>query len=64
MARHQHQWEPVATDYQAPPEFLTSVQGASADVLREAMFGVTIVTQRCTGCGWTDFSRTAGKVGE
>jgi hypothetical protein len=59
--RCRHQWEFVGAKYNQRDEGMRSVKGASEDMLREIMYGFTILTQRCTECGWIEVSRIAGK---
>jgi hypothetical protein len=56
-----HQWEFVGAKYNPRPEEMRSVKGSNPDLVREGVFGVTILTQRCTECGWIETSRVAGK---
>lgn len=31
------------------------------EIMRETLYGFTLLTQQCTECGWIATSRTAGK---
>lgn len=60
-ARCRHQWEFAGAKYDPPPDGLRSLRNSSEGLMREALYGVTILTQRCTECGWIETSRIAGK---
>jgi hypothetical protein len=59
--RCKHQWEFVGAKYNPRPDEMRNIKGANEALLREVLYGVTILTQRCTECNWVETSRVAGK---
>lgn len=62
FSRHQHHWEVIGSKYHQRDPSLRSVKNADADMFAEATHGFTLLTQRCTECGWVEGSRVAGEL--
>lgn len=63
--KHRHgPWEVVGVSYQ-PGRAAGSIEtwGPDSDrMYREAVYGVTTLTQRCTGCQWVTTTTEVGRV--
>lgn len=60
--KHEHQWKVTGAMFHPPNADLRSIRVESAQLLREALYGMTVVTQECESCGWVSTYRAAGKV--
>ncbi|HEY2086269.1 MAG TPA: hypothetical protein VGH54_09620 [Mycobacterium sp.] len=60
--KHQHAWKVAGGRYEPPVGRSFEVERISDQMLREMIYGVTTITQECTGCGWVATSREIGRV--
>jgi hypothetical protein len=63
-SRCQHAWKLIGVNYNEPPDGLMSVRNSSEEFAREAMYGVTTLTQRCEKCGWTEVTTQIGRTSD
>lgn len=62
--KHQHQWKVIGVRFHPRPEDLSRARwdpDPDLELIREVLYGFTLLTQQCTECGWVATSRTAGQ---
>jgi hypothetical protein len=57
-----HQWKLAGAKYNPRPEGLRNAKGNDPALVREAIYGITVLTQQCEHCGWIATSRAVGQV--
>jgi hypothetical protein len=62
MRQCRHRWELVSTQYQPPPSDLRKFHNATTDLALRLVYGQTVIRQRCTECGWTEYQTVKGKA--
>lgn len=59
--RHQHVWKDESASH-LPSDRPDSVRNVPPNLLRELVFGLTVVTQRCTECNELAYRKILGNV--
>lgn len=62
LFKHRHQWETVGHKFQPPITRRFELERISEETMSELLYGFTLLTQRCTECGWVEGSRVAGEL--
>lgn len=60
--KHEHTWKVTGALFHPPVTALTSIRVQSTALLRQALYGMTVVTQQCETCGWVSSTYHSGKV--
>ena len=63
---HSHNWKDEAEKYNPPSGRAFEVSGVTndvqADIIKKELYGFTVVTQKCEGCGKTRAYKVYGKT--
>lgn len=59
-----HKWETIGRNYNPPPKLTNfRMRGFMLDdEINKKLYGITVVTQRCTKCGKESHREVCGKV--
>lgn len=60
MIWHRHKWEASHVNFQPPIRLGFTAENLPAEVLQEILWGVTVLVERCNGCGKRQATRIVG----
>lgn len=60
--KHDHVWKVTGAIFHPPNSDLRSIHAQTATLMRQALYGMTTVTQQCETCGWVSSTYHSGKV--
>lgn len=60
--KHEHAWKVTGGFFHPASADLRSLRSDSPVLMRQALYGMTVITQECQTCGWVSSTTHSGKV--